>query len=145
MDPAQIRRVILFPLVIQALPLLEFQGDAASADSVALQFILEVCPNCTIQLPLDFGSCPQPVVGWGSVMSVDTGIVFKRPVLCLHCNEDYLFTLRAIANNPVLRCHGCGASISLRDRVYEPLLRDVRNTLQSLDSFQKLTMSQPAA
>jgi hypothetical protein len=88
---------------------------------------------------------PSRVVGWDIVMCLDTGTIFKRPVLCSHCNEDYLFTLRAIANNPVLRCHGCGGSISLRDRVYEPLLRDVRNTLQSVDSFHKLTMSQPAA
>ena len=88
---------------------------------------------------------PSRVVGWGIVMCLDTGTIFKRPVLCSHCDEDYLFTLRAIANNPVLRCHGCGGSISLRDPVYEPLLRDVRNTLQSIDFFQKSTISQPAA
>jgi len=28
--------------------------------------------------------------------------VLKRSVLCPHCNEDYLFTLRAIADNPEL-------------------------------------------
>jgi hypothetical protein len=70
-------------------------------------------------------------------MCLETGRVFKRPVLCPQCNEDYLFTLRAIANNPVLRCHGCTGSISLCDSLYEPLVRDVRNTLQSIDSFQK--------
>jgi hypothetical protein len=51
--------------------------------------------------------------GWlgelGKVMGLDTGAVFKRPVLCPHCNEDYLFTLRAIAYSQELRCHGCGA------------------------------------
>jgi hypothetical protein len=70
-------------------------------------------------------------------MCLDTGAIFKRPVLCSHCNEDYLFTLRAIANNPVLTCHGCGGSIFLRDCVYEPLLRDVRNILEAIDSSQR--------
>ena len=66
-------------------------------------------------------------------MGLDTGAVFKRPVLCPHCKKDYLFTLRAIANNPELRCHGCGGSIRLSDRVHEPLLSDVRNTLDEID------------
>ena len=34
-------------------------------------------------------------------MGLDAGRVLKRPVLCPHCNEEYLFTLRAIADNPV--------------------------------------------
>jgi hypothetical protein len=63
-------------------------------------------------------------------------------VLCSHCNEEYLFTLRAIANNPVLKCHGCGGSISLRDYFYEPLLGEVRDTLQSIDTLQKSMISQ---
>ena len=67
-------------------------------------------------------------------MCLDTGTVFKRYVLCPHCKEDYLFNLRAIAHNPELRCHGCGRSIRLSDRVYEALLRDVRNTLDEIDS-----------
>jgi hypothetical protein len=66
-------------------------------------------------------------------MRLDTGAVFKRAVLCPHCNEDFLFTLRAIAGNQELRCHGCGGSIRLSDRIYEPLLRDVRNTLDAID------------
>jgi hypothetical protein len=74
--------------------------------------------------------------GLGKVMGLDTGAVFKRPVLCPHCNEDYLFTLRAIAYNQELRCHGCGGSIRLSDRVYEPLLSDVRNTLDAIDCAQ---------
>jgi transposase-like protein len=69
-------------------------------------------------------------------MSLDTGAVFKRPVLCPHCNKDYLFTLRAIACNQELRCHGCSGSIRLSDRVYEPLLSDVRNTLDAIDCAQ---------
>jgi len=67
-------------------------------------------------------------------MGLDAGAVLKRPVLCPHCNEDYLFTLRAIADNPELSCHGCGGSIRLSDRVFEPLLRDVRNTLDEIAS-----------
>ena len=74
--------------------------------------------------------------GLGKVMGLDTGVIFKRPVLCPHCNEDYLFTLRAIAYNQELRCHGCGGSIRLSDRVYELLLSDVRNTLDAIDCAQ---------
>jgi hypothetical protein len=69
-------------------------------------------------------------------MGLDTGTVFKRSVSCPHCNEDYLFTLRAIADNPELKCHGCGGSIRLRDSVYEPLLSEVRNTLEAIVSVQ---------
>jgi hypothetical protein len=74
------------------------------------------------------------VVGWGSVVGLDAGRVLKRSVLCPHCNEDYLFTLRAIADNPELRCYGCGGSIRLCDRVDEPLLRDVENALEEIDT-----------
>ena len=66
-------------------------------------------------------------------MGLDAGRVLKRSVLCPHCNEDYLFTLRAIADNPELKCHGCGGSIHLSNRLYEPLLSDVRNTLDGID------------
>jgi hypothetical protein len=69
-------------------------------------------------------------------MGLDTGTVFKRSVLCPRCNEDYLFTLRAIADNPELKCHGCGGSIHLRAGVYEPLLSEVRSTLEAIDSVQ---------
>jgi hypothetical protein len=69
-------------------------------------------------------------------MGLDTGAVFKRPVLCTHCNEDYLFTLRVIAYNHELRCHGCGGSIRLSDSVYGPLLSDVRNILDAIDRAQ---------
>ena len=67
-------------------------------------------------------------------MGLDAGAVLKRSVLCPHCNEDYLFTLRAIADNPELRCHSCSGSIRLSARVYEPLLSDVRNALDEIDS-----------
>jgi hydrogenase maturation factor HypF (carbamoyltransferase family) len=69
-------------------------------------------------------------------MGLDTGAIFKRPVLCPHCNEDYLFTLRVIAYNQELRCPCCGGSIRLSDDVYESLLSDVRNTLEAIDCAQ---------
>jgi hypothetical protein len=69
-------------------------------------------------------------------MTLDAGAVLKRSVLCPHCNEEYLFTLRAIADNPVLTCHGCGRSICLRDSAYIPLLSDVKNTLQAIHRVQ---------
>jgi len=69
-------------------------------------------------------------------MGLDAGTVLKRSVLCPLCNEDYLFTLRAIADNPELKCHGCGSSIRLCDGVYESLLSEVRNTLEAIDSIQ---------
>jgi hypothetical protein len=37
-------------------------------------------------------------------MYVDAGQVLKRAVLCRQCNEEYLFTLRAIAEQAALRC-----------------------------------------
>ena len=46
-------------------------------------------------------------------MGLDAGTVLKRSVLCAHCNADYYFTLRAIANNPESKCLGCGGRISL--------------------------------
>ena len=67
-------------------------------------------------------------------MGLDTGKVFKRLVFCPHCKEDYLFTLRAIADNPELKCHGCRGSIRLSNRAYEALLSDVWNTLHGIDS-----------
>jgi hypothetical protein len=99
-------------------------------------YFLGVWPICTIQVPKDFRGYPWPGRWLGKVMGLDTGAVFKRPVLCPHCNEDYLFTLRAIANNQELRCHGCGGSIRLSGRAYEPLLSDVRNTLDAIDCAQ---------
>jgi hypothetical protein len=67
-------------------------------------------------------------------MGIDAGSVLKRSVRCYHCNEDYLFTLRAIGDNPELQCYGCGGSIRLRDSVYEPLVSDVRTSLEAIDS-----------
>ena len=78
-------------------------------------------------------------------MGLDTGKVFKRFVFCPHCKEDYLFTLRAIANNLELKCHGCGGSIRLSDRAYESLLRDVRNTLSGIDTAKWRPLLSPGS
>ena len=43
-------------------------------------------------------------------MGLDAGTVLKRSVLCTHCNEAYLFTLRAIADNPELRCYAAAVA-----------------------------------
>ena len=94
--------------------------------------ILSVWPICTIQPRYDFRSLPRRIGSWGTVMGLDTGRVFKRPVLCPHCNEEYLFTLRAIADNPELRCYGCGGTICLRDSIFEQLVSDVRNSLEAI-------------
>jgi hypothetical protein len=79
-------------------------------------------------------------------MFLDTGQVFKRPVSCRHCHEERLFTLRAIADNQQLKCHGCGGRICLSDRVYESLVSDVRNLLEAIDSVPAAPVfnSQPA-
>ena len=74
-------------------------------------------------------------------MGLDAGAVFKRSVSCPACNEDYYFTLRAIADNPELRCYGCGGSIRLRDSIYEPLVSDVRNSLKAIDSAPPIFIS----
>jgi hypothetical protein len=66
-------------------------------------------------------------------MHLDTGRIFKRPVLCAHCNEHYLFTLRAIAESRELNCPACRTPICLADSDYELLLRDVRNRLHEID------------
>jgi Fe2+ or Zn2+ uptake regulation protein len=66
-------------------------------------------------------------------MGLDTGSIFKRPVLCEHCNEHYLFTLRTIAHGSDLKCPSCGNAICIDNSEYEGLLRDVRNALHEID------------
>jgi hypothetical protein len=48
---------------------------------------------------------PSRVAGWEASWGLNASTVFKRSVLCLHCNEEYLFTLRAIADSPEFRNH----------------------------------------
>ncbi|SRR6266566_4536851 len=114
-------------------------GNAALADN-PFNLFLRCVQIALFNYHSILDHAPSRVVGWDIVMGLDTGTIFKRPVSCSHCNEDFLFTLRAIADNPVLRCHGCGGSISLGDCVYEPLLRDLKNILEAIDSFQRSTM-----
>ena len=45
-----------------------------------------------------------------------------------------LLRAAGIANNPELKCLGCGGRIPLSDRIYEPLLSDVKNILEAIDS-----------
>jgi len=67
-------------------------------------------------------------------MSLDAGQVLKRAVFCPHCNEDTLFSLRAIADDAELRCPHCRNTIDIRDHTYELLVRDVRHTLAAIDA-----------
>ena len=69
-------------------------------------------------------------------MRLDAGRVLKRSVLCLHCQEERLFPLRAILEDPQLKCSGCGTNVCISDSVYDPLLSEVRNTLAAIDSIQ---------
>lgn len=69
-------------------------------------------------------------------MGLDAGQVLKRPVLCPHCGEERLFTLRAIADIPRLKCSGCGSAISTNDATHAPLLREVRDALDAIDWAQ---------
>lgn len=78
---------------------------------------------------------------WGRVMGLDAGQVLKRAVLCRHCYEDYLFTLRAIAEQPELKCPSCRNTIDLRGEAYQPLVSDVRNLLTAMDSIPTYFMS----
>jgi hypothetical protein len=69
-------------------------------------------------------------------MGLDAGAVLKRTVFCPHCNADYYYTLRTIADNRQLTCHGCREMICLSDSIYESLLREVRNSLETIRSAQ---------
>jgi hypothetical protein len=75
-------------------------------------------------------------------MLLDTGQVFKQPVFCPHCQEERLFTLRAIAHTLQLKCPGCGGGISLTDNAYGPLVSEVRNQLEAIDSVRPLFINQ---
>jgi predicted RNA-binding Zn-ribbon protein involved in translation (DUF1610 family) len=58
------------------------------------------------------------------------GRIFKRPVRCGSCKEDYLL----IADSSKPQCPSCGNTICLTNRDYEPLLRDVKPALRQIDS-----------
>jgi len=65
--------------------------------------------------------------------AVDTSKVFKRSVACCCCKQAYFFTLQAIANNPKLKCPGCGNSINIYDDSYRPLVNQVRDTIAAIE------------
>jgi DNA-directed RNA polymerase subunit RPC12/RpoP len=69
-------------------------------------------------------------------MCLDAGKVLKRSVLCSRCKEDYLLTLRSIAEDSQLRCPGCGAAIGIGEPLHEPLVSEVRNILEAIDCAQ---------
>jgi hydrogenase maturation factor HypF (carbamoyltransferase family) len=64
---------------------------------------------------------------------VDTGAVFKHPVHCFHCDEDFYFTLRRIAYVEQLACPQCGCDINLADGSYENLVSSVKETIARID------------
>ena len=64
---------------------------------------------------------------------VDTGAVFKHPVRCCHCDEDFYFTLRRIACFEQLTCPQCGSDINLADGSYEKLVSGVKETIARID------------
>ena len=74
-------------------------------------------------------------------MCLDAGKVLKRSVLCFRCKEDYLFTLRSIAEDSQLRCPGCGAAIGIGEPLHEPLVKEVRNLVEAIDCAQSTPSS----
>ncbi len=70
------------------------------------------------------------------MMGLDAGKVLKRSVWCRHCKADFLFTLRDIADNSELPCHGCGGRIFMHDSRHQMLVNDVRDTLHNSDACQ---------
>jgi hypothetical protein len=78
------------------------------------------------------------ITPWGVQMreAVDTSKVFKRSVACRCCNQAYLFNLRAIANNPELKCPGCGNSIDISDDAYRPLVSQVTAMIAAIECVE---------
>ncbi len=58
--------------------------------------------------------------------------VVKHTVFCFSCQQEYLFTLRSIAEEDELRCFGCGNMINTRERRYSSLRDDVTKILDAL-------------
>lgn len=65
---------------------------------------------------------------------VDTGRVFKQPVYCPSCHENYLFTLRAIAEQSALICPSCGFHIATSEQRYQHIVTSARATLRDIGS-----------
>jgi hypothetical protein len=63
-----------------------------------------------------------------------TAAVFKRLVPCFRCDDQFYFTLRAIADAHHLTCPVCRSEIDLWDSRYKSLRMEVRNTLAEIVS-----------
>ena len=68
-----------------------------------------------------------------SMWNVDTGAVFKHPVRCVECDQEFYFTLRRIAEVKKLACPLCGSDINLADEAYGFLVTEVKETLALID------------
>lgn len=65
--------------------------------------------------------------------AIRTSEIFKHSVACSSCRDDYLFTLKAIADLPQLKCPGCGNPINLSDHGYRALVNEIRDTIRSIE------------
>jgi hypothetical protein len=68
-----------------------------------------------------------------SMWDVDTGAVFKHPVRCAGCDQEFYFTLRRIAEAKKLACPLCGSDINLADKAYGFVVTKVKQTLALID------------
>jgi transposase-like protein len=66
---------------------------------------------------------------------VDTGAVFKHPVHCFRCDEDFYFPLRKIVAGQKLRCPQCGSDINLGDGAYASLITWAKETIAVIDQI----------
>lgn len=66
------------------------------------------------------------------MLSVDTSSVFKRPLHCSMCDDDFYFTLRSIAEGQEFVCPHCGSGIDLNVAAYRPLVDEVRATIAEI-------------
>ena len=82
-----------------------------------------------------------------SMSDVDTGAVFKHPVQCAGCDEEFYFTLRRIAEAKKLACPLCGSDINLADEAYEFTVTKVKETLALIDQssprLQRISNASP--
>ena len=68
---------------------------------------------------------------------VDTGAVFKYPVHCFGCDQDFYFPLRKIAEAKILPCPLCGSDINLSDEAYGLVVTSVKETIALIDQSSR--------
>jgi hypothetical protein len=73
-----------------------------------------------------------------SMRAVDTGAVFKEPLLCFGCDEAFYFTIRKIAEAEKLACPQCGSDINLADSVYQSLVMRAKETIELIDQSSRM-------